>query len=139
VAIATGTLISLAPQELVDCVTNPDHCGGSGGCGGATQELGYAYAMLNGMGAEADYPYKGSDGTCQMGQGGHVQLKAGIKGYVKLPENNNTALLTVCLWGVARHASLEMVARHIRHLDGGMRAVHHQYPSVVSPPYNALR
>lgn len=27
----------LAPQELVDCTPNPNQCGGTGGCEGATQ------------------------------------------------------------------------------------------------------
>ena len=33
-AMATGTLPVLAPQELVDCIPNPNSCGGSGGCAG---------------------------------------------------------------------------------------------------------
>ena len=64
---------------------------------GATQELAYAYAMLTGMSKEADYPYQGQDGQCKMGgerSVGGVAIAAGIKGYVKLPVNNNTALLT---------------------------------------------
>ena len=37
VAIATGTLLELSPQEILACTLNPHHCGGSGGCNGATQ------------------------------------------------------------------------------------------------------
>jgi hypothetical protein len=64
--MATGTLPVLAPQEMVDCVTDPDHCGGSGGCGGATQELGFAYIMLNGIASEDSYAYKATDGPCMV-------------------------------------------------------------------------
>ena len=33
--IASGKLLTLAPQTYVDCVKNPHHCGGTGGCEGA--------------------------------------------------------------------------------------------------------
>jgi cathepsin L len=42
-AIADKELKILAPQQLVDCTPNPKHCGGSGGCGGATAELAMGY------------------------------------------------------------------------------------------------
>ena len=39
-ALATGeTAPILAPQQLVSCMSNPNDCGGTGGCGGATQPL----------------------------------------------------------------------------------------------------
>ena len=37
----------VSAQELVDCVGNPHHCGGSGGCNGATTELAMAYVSWN--------------------------------------------------------------------------------------------
>ena len=80
----------LSPQELVDCVENPKHCGGTGGCEGATQPLGFEYAEGNGMASSKEYPYKGRDGTCQMTTSEEV---AGIKDYVHLPTNNYTALM----------------------------------------------
>ena len=46
VFMATGTLPVLAPQELVDCIPNPNSCGGSGGCEGSTEEYGFAWAMI---------------------------------------------------------------------------------------------
>jgi len=33
----------LSAQALVDCVQNPRHCGGNGGCEGATSELAFHY------------------------------------------------------------------------------------------------
>ena len=39
VAIATGKLLVLSEQQILSCTPNPDQCGGTGGCSGATQEL----------------------------------------------------------------------------------------------------
>ena len=64
-AIADGELKILAPQQLVDCTPNPKHCGGTGGCEGATGELAYTYLMgSQGLTLEADYPYRATDQTC---------------------------------------------------------------------------
>ena len=41
--IASGNLVKLAPQAYVNCVENPKHCGGTGGCDGSTQELAFQY------------------------------------------------------------------------------------------------
>ena len=43
--MATGKLLDLAPQELVDCIPNPNSCGGTGGCSGSTEEYGFACAI----------------------------------------------------------------------------------------------
>eukprot|EP00900_Chrysochromulina_parva_P010320 jgi/Chrpa1/1928/Chrysochromulina_OHIO_Genome00010012-RA len=81
----------LAPQQLVDCAPNPKHCGGTGGCEGSTQPLAFDYlVMAKGHDSEADYPYKGRDGTCEDGK--HTP-KIGITGKVELPTNNYTSLM----------------------------------------------
>ena len=56
VAISTGTLFTLSEQQFVSCVENPDQCGGTGGCSGATMELAFEYAMENGLFTEWTYP-----------------------------------------------------------------------------------
>jgi len=87
-------LVALSRQNLVDCVQNPDDCGGTGGCGGATAELGFSYVEAGkGIATEADYPYTGSDGQCDesAAKGAH------LTSYVTLPANNYTALV----WAVA--------------------------------------
>lgn len=91
VAIATGKLLTLAPQEYVDCVQNPLQCGGTGGCQGATAELAFNHTMSVGQGLESDYKYKGSDGTCKEGSG--LKPAVGLHGFVKLPVNNYSALI----------------------------------------------
>uniref|UniRef100_A0A0G4F3B8 Peptidase C1A papain C-terminal domain-containing protein n=1 Tax=Chromera velia CCMP2878 TaxID=1169474 RepID=A0A0G4F3B8_9ALVE len=56
---ASGQLHTLSPQQLLDCTPNPEQCGGSGGCGGATVQL--AYETIQSMGGIAEewvYPYQ---------------------------------------------------------------------------------
>lgn len=60
-AIQTGTLDVLSPQELVSCVDNPSKCGGSGGCSGATAELAYEYIATHGVLKEDSFAYTGND------------------------------------------------------------------------------
>jgi len=88
-AIASGKLLTLAPQAYVNCVKNPDSCGGTGGCEGATAELAFNTSETLGLPLESDVPYKGRDGTCK-------PYKAAVKntGYVTLPANNANALET---------------------------------------------
>jgi len=75
-AIATATAMwanaeiqghnrTFSAQELVDCVQNPHNCGGSGGCQGATVELGMNWIMEQGLDTQADTPYRGSDQKCK--------------------------------------------------------------------------
>jgi hypothetical protein len=55
--MATGELLTLSRQNLVDCAPNPDQCGGTGGCFGSTAELAFSYVAQNGIATEAAYPY----------------------------------------------------------------------------------
>lgn len=52
----------LSTQELVSCVHNPNQCGGTGGCEGATAELAYNYVANHGIMKEESFPYEASDG-----------------------------------------------------------------------------
>lgn len=45
----------LSFKELVDCVPNPQKCGGDGGCAGATAELAMAYVNQYGLSAASTY------------------------------------------------------------------------------------
>jgi len=87
--IASGKLLTLAPQTYVNCVKNPKHCGGTGGCEGATMELAFNLTKDTGIALEADMPYRGTDETCKT-------YKAAVKctGYVKNPVNDADALET---------------------------------------------
>jgi len=57
---------TFSPQELVSCVPNPRHCGGRGGCEGATAELALAYVMKYGLASEAETPYAEQDTYCSL-------------------------------------------------------------------------
>jgi len=69
VAIASNKLISFSEQQLVSCVQNIKHCGGSGGCGGATAEVAYDYIVSQGgIAAEETFPYHADDRKCPIEQ-----------------------------------------------------------------------
>jgi cathepsin L len=95
VAIASGLLFDLSPEQIAMCSPNPESCGGTGGCEGATAEVAFEYVSNSiGMLEEFQYPYTsyyGVDAACSMpsGQAG----VATINGYVQLPANNYTALM----------------------------------------------
>ena len=58
-AIVTGDLISLSEQELVDCDTT------NYGCEGGYMDYAFEWVISNGgIDSESDYPYTGTDGTC---------------------------------------------------------------------------
>jgi cathepsin L len=61
-AINKGSLVSLSEQQLVDCSTSY----GNYGCDGGWWYNAYAYIeAVKGLCTEAEYPYKGVDGTCK--------------------------------------------------------------------------
>lgn len=111
IALQTGKLFTLSPQELVSCVEDPEHCGGSGGCDGAIYELAFDYAKNHGMVTEDDFPYKSKTGgsvKCSLknetdgglslrgasGESGYLEgAVATIDGYINFPTNNYTALM----------------------------------------------
>jgi cathepsin L len=84
-----GKLLTLSAQDVTSCTKNPQHCGGTGGCGGATYELGYEQVAKDGIASEADYPYIAQTGTCKT----TIKKTAKIRNYVKLIENNYTDLM----------------------------------------------
>jgi len=90
IAIKTGKLMEFSPQEFVSCAPNPNDCGGTGGCQGSIQPLGFKYAEEKGITAEKSYPYEGRTGTCDEKK---IVSVATITGYEVLPTNNYTALM----------------------------------------------
>ncbi|ESW04881.1 hypothetical protein PHAVU_011G133200 [Phaseolus vulgaris] len=86
-ALTAGKLISLSEQELVDC----DSKGVDQGCEGGLMDDAFKFVIQNqGLNTEANYPYKGTDETCNANAAsGHA---ATIKGYEDVPANNEKAL-----------------------------------------------
>lgn len=84
--------LAVSYEQLVDCVPNPDICGGSGGCNGATSELAFEYMETHGLSLRKDYQgyQTGGDGTCRQPQHPAVTVSS----FVRLPENDAPALLS---------------------------------------------
>jgi len=79
------------PQALIDCTPNPNDCGGTGGCDGATQELAFNFSVGAGITLEKTYPYQGVTGTCDPSK---IKPVAKITGYSTLDFNNYTEART---------------------------------------------
>jgi C1A family cysteine protease len=56
---ATGNLLSLSEQQLVDCSKQND------GCNGGLMDSGFAYQHSVDIASESSYPYKAKDGSCR--------------------------------------------------------------------------
>jgi cathepsin L len=87
-------------QELVSCAPNHHHCGGSGGCQGSTAELALEFVAQKGMVDESHMGYRSYDGRdtvpCSLKgptKGLFADAVADVRGYVRLPSNNYTALM----------------------------------------------
>ena len=93
-ALETGLLFDLSPQQIAMCAPNPDSCGGTGGCNGATAEIAFDYVA--GFGILEEYQlgyqaYYGANSAC--GTSDATVPVGTIDGYVQLPANNYLALM----------------------------------------------
>jgi cathepsin L len=59
-----GKTRSFSAQQIIECTPNPNACGGTGGCHGATCELAMQYIKEKGLATNEEVPYRGSDGAC---------------------------------------------------------------------------
>jgi cathepsin L len=86
----------VSAQALVDCVPNPRHCGGKGGCDGATGELAYEFARDHGLPLESSYAYTAETGSCPMNplSGAFpAPQRARVSGWANLPSNKAQPLM----------------------------------------------
>jgi len=90
-AMKTGNLQELSEQFILDCTPNPQDCGGTGGCGGATASLAVnTVVQKGGQPSEWTYSYSsygGGSSTCNSGR----QPIATLTGLNHLPSNTNAA------------------------------------------------
>jgi len=87
------TLTVLSEQNILDCTPNPNHCGGTGGCEGATVELAWDMIKQKGIATEKDYPYvsgsSGRDYSCKK----NIKPFTNITSYVNLASNQQQPIL----------------------------------------------
>jgi len=119
-----GGSTQFSVAQLVACVPNPQHCGGSGGCNGATAELAFDYVMKHGLTTENKMPYPSETCPPEMEETEpntthsfldehsverHVSKSSAVKGpsigmsgWVKFPENKAMVMMrTVAQYGPA--------------------------------------
>jgi len=83
----------VSAQALVDCVPNPRHCGGSGGCDGATGELAYEYVRDHGLPLESSYAYTGKGDSCHADTAYPTNQRVRISGWTNLESNKAQPLM----------------------------------------------
>ena len=93
-AIKTGQLYALSQQQITSCVPNTQHCGGTGGCSGATAELAFDYLVsVGGLAQEWTYSYTsyfGDSGTCNVTA--NTPPVVTISGYTSIQRNDDGAV-----------------------------------------------
>jgi hypothetical protein len=83
--IASGKLLSLSEQQLVDCAGSQ----GNQGCNGGLMDYAFQWIIQNGgIASESAYPYTARDGSCKK-----VASVAKITGFKDVPANNEAELL----------------------------------------------
>jgi len=125
-------------QQMVSCTPNPNRCGGSGGCEGATAELAMDYVSRMGLSMESDMEYDSRDSKCPF----HMQMpkptlrsllrtqfSAGVQGnratqfgmmnWKKLPENRVEPLL-LALYDMGPVATSVMASETWNSYGGGV-------------------
>lgn len=90
-----GKRRTFSAQEMVSCVPNPQHCGGTGGCQGSTVELALDWVLEHGLAAEHEIPYAQANGRCTTGhhQAANAASAFGLTGWQTLPQNKYLPLL----------------------------------------------
>jgi len=98
--IYTQKTRTFAVQEMVNCIPNPQECGGQGGCRGATMELAMDYTLKNGCTQSHETPYEAKDLNCTKPSPFAMSSRSsngggafGMTGWEKLAENKYEPLL----------------------------------------------
>ncbi|MBN3280404.1 CATS protein, partial [Polyodon spathula] len=110
----TGHLVSLSPQNLVDCSWRY----GNHGCHGGLMSKAFLYIEGNkGIDSEAAYPYKHKEGKCRYNVSGQA---ATCSGHQILPQGDETALqYTVASFGPVA-VGIDATRFSFHHYRGGL-------------------
>mmetsp|Transcript_62489 Transcript_62489/g.183186 ORF Transcript_62489/g.183186 Transcript_62489/m.183186 type:complete len:399 (-) Transcript_62489:26-1222(-) len=132
IAIETGVLLSLSPQQLTSCAPNPRQCGGSGGCTGSTPELGYEYVVKAGIHEIWDYPYQSGVSGHSEGCSNETMLRvprAGILNFETLPRNDAAALMEAIAFSGPVAVSVDAGPWFMYH-EGVFDGCNHEAPDI---------
>jgi len=83
----------LSTEQVTQCTPNPNQCGGTGGCEGATAELAYQYVgNVTGLTTNARLPYTASTGSCHWTATSYPPVVK-VSGYFQVKENDRNGTL----------------------------------------------
>lgn len=85
-----GNATKLSAEQMIDCTPNPQNCGGTGGCHGATAELAFEYVKQKGIALNTDYPIDNKDDHCTDSSS---TMSVQVDNWIRLPENELDPLL----------------------------------------------
>lgn len=120
IAIRTGFLVDMSPQQLTSCTQFPDDPQG-GGCNGGFAEVALNYVAKSGISSQWQYPYlsgvTGQKGEC-FNDGPYASKRAGIANYLYLATNKAEDMMKA----VAQHGpvAVSVDARQWRHYSSGV-------------------
>merc|ERR1711920_263649 len=72
--IATGSLVSLSEQQLVDCSKQ------NSGCNGGLMDYAFSFYRTTSIASESSYPYTARDGSCKSSYTAAIP-QGGVTGY----------------------------------------------------------
>lgn len=86
--IASGKLVSLSEQQLMDCAKN-----GNMGCQGGSMDLAFSYLEKHDVCSEDSYPYLAAQGTCHQTNCTKVVPQGSITGFKDVSAKDMDALM----------------------------------------------